>query len=311
MLKLLKKLLLPVTAVALLAVLAGCTGTAAGLPRDPSQFTDQNVRDIVATAVNNVLQASSFTGTYVSRDVFDSSNNQSGFIPSISSMNATMLSDREAGRAKGSLSITVAPKDTASSTPPEQLDVATYLYADYLYVHITTIPGLPWYKVPVTDAVLDVFSTRLFDNQVHMFDLPASVSYLRSESYNGTECYVINVVPNPDQLLKILKQEQPQGVTVDWSRLGDVTRLFKNVSYTVWVSRDTLRFVKVQSHAETDFSAAAALSNNPALAGLAITSDGTMYFTNYNKSVVINLPEAAAKAREVSPSQLTQDAPTG
>ena len=298
-------------AVALLAVLAVCAGTAAGLPKDPSQLTDQNVRDIVATAVDNVLQASSFTGTYVSSDVIDSSSNQSGFIPSISSMNATMLSDRENGRAKVSLAISIAPKDTASSTPAQGIDVDTYLYADYLYIHITTIPGLPWYKVPVTDAVLDVFSTRLFDNQVHMFDLPASVSYLRSESYNGTGCYVINVVPNPDQLLKMAQQDQPQGVTIDWSKLGDVTQLFKNVSYTVWVARDTLRLLKVQSHTETDLSAAAALSDNPVLAGMAVTSDGTMYFSNYNESVVINLPQAAARAQEVSPSQFTQDTTGG
>jgi streptogramin lyase len=57
---------------------------------------------------------------------------------------------------------------------------------------------------------------------------------------------------------------------------------------------------------ETDFGADAAFADNPVLSGISITSDGSVYFTDFNNKVVINLPEAAQKAQEVSPDQFTQ-----
>jgi hypothetical protein len=304
--KLLKNLLVPATALVLLAVLAGCGGTAASLPKDPAQFTDQNVRDIVAAAVDNVLQAFSFTGTYVSTGAY-SSGDQSSLASSASSLNATMLSDRENGRAQITLGIGITPTNPSSGLSPMQLDVDTYLYADYLYVHLVTIPDLPWYKVPVTDSVLDLFSTRLFDNEVRMFGLPASVSYLRNESYDGTDCYVINVVPNADQLLAMARRDAPQGAGIDWSRLGDITQVYRNVSYTAWIAADSLRFLKVTSHVEMDLGSAGAFMDDPSFSDISLTSDGSMLFTDYNKKVVINLPEDARQAQEVSPAQFAQD----
>ena len=37
---------------------------------------------------------------------------------------------------------------------------------------------------------------------------------------------------------------------------------------------------------------------------MTITTDGSMYFTNYNESVVITLPEAARNAPDVSTNQV-------
>ena len=301
MLKLFKKLLVPVAALTVAAIVAGCGGPAAGLPKDPSQFTDQNIRDIVAAAVDNTLQVSSFTGRYFSSESY--SGNGSGMIPAVSTINATMLSDRVSGRARIDLSVGIAPMDASqSSTSPIQMDISAYLYADYLYINTPLVSATPWTKIPVNGSVLDMFSTRLFDNEVHMFDLPASVSYVRSESVNGTECYVIKVIPNKDQVLAMAQRYQPSNTPIDWSKLADISQVFHDVSYTVWIAQDSFRFVKAESHAQADFTSDGPFKD--VISGVTITTDGSMYFTNYNESVVITLPEAARNAPDVSTNQV-------
>ena len=300
--KLLKKLLVPVAAIAALAVLAGCAGTASGLPKDPSQLTDQNVRDIVTHAVDNMLGASSFTGTYVSTESYAVTGNRSTLMPSVSSMNATILADRTSGRAHAVLGVAMTPADSSTATPQMQFNVDTYLYADNLYVNIKTVSGLPWFKVPVSSAILSVFSPQLFDNEVKMFGLPASVTYLRSETLDGTACYVIDVVPNTDQLLAMAERLQPQGTSANWTKLTDISQVYQDVKYTAWIAADSLRFLKVQSHAVADFGPDSPFGKD--LSGVTITTDGTLRFTDYNTNVVINLPEAARQAQAVSPTQL-------
>ncbi len=300
--KLLKNLLLPVTALVLAAVLAGCGGTTAGLPKDPSQLTDQNVRDIVAEAVDNVLGASSFSGVYQSTESYSVTGNQSELASSASSLNATMIADRDAGRAHIELGLGMNPAAASATMPEVQVNVDCYLYGDYLYLNAPAITTVPWYKVPVTTAILNVFSPQLFDAQVKMFGLPASVTYLRSETYAGTECYVIDIVPNTDQLLAMAKRLQPQGTNIDWSKITDISQLYKDVSYTAWIAADSLHFLKVASHVKADFGPDSPLGKD--FSGVSITTDGVIQFTNYNQKVVINLPEAARQAQAVSPSQI-------
>jgi hypothetical protein len=306
LLKLLKKLLLPAAAAVLLALpLAGCAGAAADLPQDPSTFTDQDVRDILAAAVDNVLQASSFAATYTANDAYTGTGD-SGLIPSTSTMQITMLNDRDNGRAHITLDISLAAADPDADATPQTLKVDTYLYADYLYINLESMASLPWYKIPVTDTVLDVFSTRLIDNEIAMLDLPASTTYLRNEPYNGADCYVIEVVPNPDELRKNAERQQPQGLEVPWDKLVDITQVYKDAAYTVWIAVDSLQLLKAESRITAEFGGVAAFADDPVLAGITITSHGSVTFSDYNEKTSITLPEEAREAVETSPDNFTQ-----
>jgi hypothetical protein len=304
LLKLLKQVLLPAVALLLIVVpVAGCAGSGSAAPpaKDPATFTDQEVRDIVAAAVNNVATASSFTGNLFTAADY-SSRADSGLQPTTSSLNATMTADRANGRAEIKLGITVSSSDMGGAL--QALDADTYLYSDYLYVTMTDLADNQWFKLPVTDTVLEVFSARVIDNEVAMYDKPAEVHYVRNETYNGADCYVISVVPNDGELLKNAQRQQPQGVDVDWSQVTDISQLYEDDTYLVWIETATGRLVKAQNQVTTNFGSVPAFASDPVLSGIYMTSSGVVTLSNYNQKVTINLPEAAQQAIEVSPDNL-------
>ena len=281
--------------------LAGCAGGAAPTHKDPSTFTDQDVRDLVATAVNNVATASSFTGNLFTASDY-ASRADSGLQPTSSSLNATMVADRTNGRAEITLKISVSTAEMEGAV--QTINADTFLYSDYLYVTMTDLAGAQWFKLPVTDTVLDVFSARVIDNEIAMFNEPAEVSYLRNEEYDGADCYVLQIVPNNDELLKNLQRQQPQGVDIDWSKLDDVSKLYENDTYLVWIETDTVRIVKARNQFTVNFGIDA-FADDPVLSGIYLSSSSFVTLTHYNEKVTINLPEAAQEAIEVSPDNIT------
>ena len=106
-----------------------------------------------------------------------------------------------------------------------------------------------------------------------------------------------------DELLKNAQRQQPQGMDIDWSKLADITQLYENESYLVWVQTDNQRLVKAQNQNSINFGVDA-FADDPVLSGIFLTSSGVVTLTNYNEKVTINLPEAAQQAVEVSPDNL-------
>ena len=134
----------------LLAVpVAGCAGNKAPFGKDPATFTDQEVQDIVAAAVNNVATSSSFTGNLFTAADY-SSRADSGLQSTTSSLNATMVADRANGRSEITLHISVSSADMQGAA--QTLDADTYLYSDYLYVTMTALADSQWFKIPVIGA---------------------------------------------------------------------------------------------------------------------------------------------------------------
>jgi hypothetical protein len=176
-----------------------------------------------------------------------------------------------------------------------------YLANGWQYTKISVpLSGDQWIKMK-----MDMSSYDARDDIQHVIELwqsSSNVSVIGSESVNGTSCHVLQVTPDVAELTKWLKSvQQTSSLTQQGQPAPDSSRFIKNISFKVWVARDTNLMKKSETMAVvamigTDLGATAQPGDfsNADIAQ-------TIIITRYNSPVSIVLPPESQSAQDVTP----------
>lgn len=130
-----------------------------------------------------------------------------------------------------------------------------YIFPDLTYMKME-VPGMgeQWVKMETTEDLAAALNTQAVDQQMGMLESPLKVEYLRSESVDGLDCYVLTITPNTDELADWINQQNTGADDIDWGEMADITSLFKQLSYICYVVKDTHMMKKLILEMEMEYT---------------------------------------------------------
>lgn len=180
--------------------------------------------------------------------------------------------------------------------PDTDMSMERYIVDDWMYMSMT-VPGEPtgWTKAPM--GVGDWEKQDIAYQQIDWL-LDAEVEFLRSETVDGTECYVLKVTPDLEKLWALIQlvaggdEELPPGL--------DFGEMITDLSLEQWVAKDTYFTLKSTIDMTMTLSPET-MGLPPELGEFEMTYDIAMTVLIYdiNEPVTIELPPEAEDAVEV------------
>lgn len=172
-----------------------------------------------------------------------------------------------------------------------------YIVEDWMYAKLEML-GEPatWMKAPIEAG--DWEQHDMASLQVNWLS-DAEVTFVRSETVDGTECYVLEVTPELEKLWALMQWAgmEEVGLSPDL----DLNDVIKDLSVTQWIAKDTYFTRKTTENLTMVFSAEL-LGISPELAGdfeVSANTAVTITMNHINEPVTIELPPEAEEAIEV------------
>ncbi len=179
----------------------------------------------------------------------------------------------------------------------QEIELAIYLVDDVMYMH-TQIPLLGnmsmWLKSDVPEGYWDAANT--IEPQLELVET-AQVTLIGSEKVGSVDCYVLELVPDMEQLWEaMMAQGQAAGESA-WPEMpiGEDMLEVDSFSARQWVAKDTFYLMK----AEMTMAMSAPLGTtgvSGAVSDVDVEMSVSMTMHDYNRPVSIELPEEAEDA---------------
>ena len=295
--KIIKMILLPLLLVSILSLPAslGCNGNGDG---GSSEFTKAELEEIVANSINVVNTADSYKF----------------------SMDMEMFMDMEGGGEDGTMNMDIEAEgafdlkkmeafmdmdmymamDIGFDMGSEEVSMEMYMLDDYVYIR-AEMPGMgdEWMKMEATDDALEMYGLDMLEQQMAPLESIGELSFLRYESINGKECYVIKIVPDMDAMMDYLGDQEMADLGMSWDELDMMYDMFDELSYTCWIEKDTGYMAKMNAYILMEVSG----GDFRDLTGVSgkMTMDMTMNMEmhDFNEPADIVLPDEAEDAMEM------------
>jgi hypothetical protein len=297
MFKRVKFLALPLLLAAILAApsLPGCGGNAGEMEGTAGGLTAQELHQVVADAMEAVKNATSYKFSLdmdINAEAIGGS--QAG------KMGMSMENDGVTDIAANQMQIDMEMFVEQEGQGSQSMSAKVYMLTDWMYMKMK-ISGMgeQWVKTPVTEEVREAYNLDMVNQQLAPLESMGEIKFLKYESVDGSQCYVLEIVPDLASMKEWLEQQQMTSDTFDWSKVENLGDIFKELSYTIWISKDTKLIKKMKM--------TMSLEMTPELAGVSetnfdkMTMDVEMGMTikDYNKPISIVLPKEAENAVEI------------
>jgi hypothetical protein len=175
-----------------------------------------------------------------------------------------------------------------AGTGEQTTAIILYLLADFAYIKANVpLLGEQWVKTPVTAGILNNFGAGMAKEDLDILKTYQSIEYVDSKDLNGTACYIIRVVPDNTFLLQYAKEQAARDTNINWDKIQDASKLYRNASFTFWIAKDSKYIQKLEINTVLDL---------PDKAKTTTDIHGTVEFYDYNVPVTITLPDQAANA---------------
>jgi outer membrane lipoprotein-sorting protein len=216
------------------------------------------------------------------------------------SVQMTMVADGAGtiDQADQKLKITMNMNMDIPELGQEDMTMEIYATEGWMYLKMD-IPGLgeQWVKMPMTEDMWQ--SQSQFEQQVELLRTAQEVTFHGSETVNGTDCYVVEIVPDMAVLFEIMSQQQMPGME-DMGIDGlDMTDWFKEMTVKVWIAKDSYLEIKSDIHMIMEVTAADLGASQDDLEKMTMDMNMTMTMHDYNEEVSIELPAGAQQAMEI------------
>jgi hypothetical protein len=183
----------------------------------------------------------------------------------------------------------------------QDISMEMYMLADTIYIKMDMPElGEQWMKMPLSEETMEMYNLNMVDQQCALLESPGEITLLRNENFDGSECYVIHLVPDMQKMMDWISQQQMTGMELareDPAILGDI---FKELSYTCWIAEDTKYMKKVTASMLMEMSAADFGETEDNFGTMTMDIDMDMIMYDYNQLVSIVLPDEAENAVEMS-----------
>jgi hypothetical protein len=193
----------------------------------------------------------------------------------------------------GSMEIESGPGQGKISLPMD-----TYLVNGWQYMKVGMFGSAEWMKTRV-----EMNSYDASDDIQHIIDLAQSagrITFLNTENVDGIACYVLQIVPGPDELAKWLKSALQITSILGTAPDIDFSKYVKSLAFKIWFAADGYLLKKNETLATVSMSGAEL--GGSAQAGDSMTMDltETLSMTQYNQPVSIVLPPESQDAKDTS-----------
>ena len=292
MVKLIKILALPLLLAAILAALifAGCGGQTDGGGRN---LTQQELEQLMSGSIAAYEDASSYAFTVDMDMSFEAIGGSSP-----GTMDITMRGEGEADIVGNTMYMDLEmslEQDFPGMEGSQGMSAEIYMLTDWMYMNLeVTGLGQQWVKTPVTDEVKDAYNLNMVDQQLMPLESLGEVKLLRYESVDGSQCYVLDVLPNMDAMKAWFEEQELTSGTADWDVL--VEDMFNELSYIVWIDTDTNLLKKMSMVMDVDLTAEQAGATEEDFDSLTLYAEVEMTLGEYNEPVTIDLPDEAQDA---------------
>jgi hypothetical protein len=178
----------------------------------------------------------------------------------------------------------------------EEISMEMYLIDDYIYAYVEG----EWVKIPATEETLALYDINLFEEQMAPLESSGELKFLKDETIDGKECYVIELIPDLAAMMELLGDQGLGELGLSWGDVDVMRDMFEKLSYTCWIEKDTgyIKKLKTQMRVKIsgdEFRDIAGMSGK-----MMMDISAMIEISNYNQPVNINLPSEAENAREIS-----------
>ncbi len=276
-------------------VIAGCTaGELPGGLTDgsaPSQY--QQVLNNSLLALKNSVDFKFVLNIAIAMDVKGGS--AAGILNVGSTMNGTIKQNTNEMQMDMNMSLNSDQQGIAPST--QNVSLHMYVIADTLYMGMDgPASGGQWFKTAYSEDIASLYNLDEVTQQ--LAPLAANVTnlkYVKSENFDGSECYVLTMTPNMAEIIPWLSQDLPANVKAD-----QIAKIFKQLSYTVWIAKDSSQLKNLEGTMQLQINANQfSGSDSVDLSSVTMNLTLTMKLYDYNVPASITLPPGANSALEL------------
>jgi len=180
--------------------------------------------------------------------------------------------------------------------PEMEMGMEMYLIGDMMYM-LMEIPemGPMWMKSEVPEGTWEQMSQ--IESQAELLEA-AQVEVIGSETVGGVDCYVLQLIPDMEQLWQMTMQQAQLAGEMPAVSEEFIQEMFRSFSIKQWVAKDTYFLTKAEINMAVELTPEA--MGFPEEEGV-LTMDIAMDFLayNYNQPVSIVLPPEAEEAVEM------------
>ena len=190
--------------------------------------------------------------------------------------------------------------NTKTAAPVSQnLSLQMYVLADKLYLNMDMPPlGKQWLKMPFSEQLKEAYNLNAVEQQLAPLESVKDLKFLRYETFDGSDCYVLTVTPDMQKILSWVGKDLPAELNTD--NLEQISKMFKNLSYTLWIARDSGLIKNMDVAMRLEMSPDQFASGKATdFQNLTMDVMMTMKMFDHNKPVSIVLPPEAKNALEI------------
>ena len=182
----------------------------------------------------------------------------------------------------------------------QDMTMEMYMLDDDMYMKMD-VPGMgeEWMKMPATDASMAEFNLDMVGDQLALLESYGEIEYLRDENIDGSECYVLQMFPDLAAIMDWVGDQGLADLGLDWDDLDNIDDMFDEISYIIWIDKDT-KYIKkmtvsmLMKMSGEDFDD---LGGAFGEVTMEVSMDLEMY--DHNEPVNIVLPEEAENAMDM------------
>ena len=174
----------------------------------------------------------------------------------------------------------------------QSMPMESYLVDGWMHIKVSVEEqGAQWMNMQFPDEMWD--SQSAIGQQIEFLETAEEVNFLGSEDVNGTDCYVVEVLPSPEALNKMLSQIQmPDIEGADLSQLS-FADMIKEMSFKQWIAEDGYLIMKSETHVLMEISPEDVGASVEEFQKITADQSAVMVFYDHNEPVSINLPAEA------------------
>ncbi|MFC2004732.1 hypothetical protein ACFLUY_00745 [Chloroflexota bacterium] len=167
-----------------------------------------------------------------------------------------------------------------------------YLVDGWMHIRMSVEEkGAQWVKMQFPDEMWD--SQSQISQQIEFLKTAKEVNFLGTDEVNGTDCYVVEIVPSAETLNKMMSQIQmPEIEGADLSQVS-FADMIKDMSFKQWIAQDSYLIMKSETHTVMEISPENVGATVEEFQKITLNQSSVMVFYGYNEPVSIELPAEA------------------
>jgi len=219
-------------------------------------------------------------------------------------MDMTMIATGVTSPKRGEMQMTMDMSMDMEGVPMEEgmqnTSMEMYMLEDFIYMKMN-IPemGEHWMKMSLSEELKEEFDLNMVDQQLMPLESPVEIELTGYEIFDGSECYVLNIVPDMPSLIQWLGQHKMVNMEVDWESMEAIADAFKELSYVCWIAKDSKLMKRLKADMLMEITGEQTGFPDSDFDKMTMDMSTDMAMFDYNEPVSIVLPDEAKNAMEM------------